>query len=75
MGARTVGHAHRLLSLVLKCAVTSGTLPRNVAAIHAPPKVEEQEIEILSPAQIADVLAKLDGHRYFPLSHLHSQQD
>ena len=39
LGARTVGHAHRLLSLVLKCAVTSGTLPRNVAAIHAPPRV------------------------------------
>ena len=67
LGARTVGHAHRLLSLVLKCAVTSGTLPRNVVAIHAPPRVEEQELEILSPEQIATVLAKLAGHSLFTI--------
>lgn len=55
---RTVGHAHRLLRLVLQCAVKNGTLTRNVATVHRPPKVEEAEIEILSPEQIADVLAK-----------------
>jgi hypothetical protein len=31
------------------------------------------EIEILSPDQIADVLAKLEGHNYFPSSPWRSQ--
>jgi integrase len=67
LSPRTVGHAHRVLRLVLQCAVKNGTLARNVAAVHAPPKVEEGEIEILTADQIADVLAKLDGHSLFPI--------
>ena len=67
LSPRTVGHAHRLLRLVLGCAVKNGTLTRNVAAVHAPPKVEDREIEILTALQIADVLAKLDGHVLFPI--------
>ena len=67
LSPRTVGHAHRVLRLVLQCAVKNGTLARNVASIHSPPKVEETEIEILSADQVADVLAKLDGHALFPI--------
>jgi integrase len=67
LSRRTVGHAHRVLRLVLQCAVKNKSLTRNVATVHAPPKVEEGEIEILSPTQIADVLAKLDGHTLFPI--------
>jgi integrase len=67
LSPRTVGHAHRVLRLVLQCAVKNGTLARNVAAVHAPPKVEEVEIEILSAEQVADVLAKLEGHTIFPI--------
>ena len=52
---------------MLQCAVKNGTLARNVAAVHAPPKVEEDEIEILSAEQIADVLAKLEGHTLYPI--------
>jgi integrase len=55
LSARTVGHAHRLLRLVLAYAVKSGTLDRNVAAIERPPAVEDREIEIISPEQIATV--------------------
>jgi Phage integrase, N-terminal SAM-like domain len=46
LGARTVGHAHRVLSAALTRAVENGTLSRNVAAIRKPPKVEQEEIEI-----------------------------
>ena len=60
-------HAHQVLRLMLQCAVKNGTLTRNVAAVHAPPKVEEDEIEILSADQIADVLAKLNGHTLYPI--------
>ena len=67
LSARTVGHAHQVLRLMLQCAVKNGTLARNVAAVHAPPKVEEDEIEILSAEQIADVLAKLEGHTLCPI--------
>ena len=68
LSARTVGHAHQVLRLMLQCAVKNGTLARNVAAVHAPPKVEEDEIEILSADQIADVLAKLEGHTLVSLA-------
>jgi integrase len=67
LSPRTVGHAHRLLRLVLQYAVKNGTLVRNAAAVHAPPKVEERELEILIPDQIAEVLAKLEGHWLCPI--------
>ena len=67
LSARTVGHAHRLLRLVLQCAVKNGTLSRNVVSIHEPPPVEEKELQILSASQIAEVLDKLDGHTLLPL--------
>src|SRR5262249_51771217 len=59
LGARTVGHAHRLLGGALKRAVENGTLARNVASIRRPPRVEESELEILSPKQITAVLETL----------------
>ena len=62
LGARTVTNAHKLLHRVLADAVKNGTIARNIAEIHKPPKVEAVEIEILAPEQIADVLAKLEGH-------------
>jgi hypothetical protein len=58
---------------MLADAVKNGTLARNVAAVHAPPEVEDDELEILPPEQTADVLAKLDGHTLFPSSHSRSQ--
>jgi integrase len=70
LAARTVGHAHRLLRLVLQRAVKNGTLSRNVASIHAPPPVEEREIEILTAPQIEEALAKLDGHPLLPIASL-----
>ena len=54
LAPRTVGHAHRLLALVLKYAVENGTLARNVAAIRKPPAAEAREVEILTAGQIAE---------------------
>src|SRR5262249_22689842 len=39
----------------------NGTLTRNAAAVHAPPKVVAREIEILKADQIAEVLAQFEG--------------
>jgi integrase len=45
ISARTVGHAHRVLSVALKRALENGSVRRNVAAVRRPPAVEEREIE------------------------------
>ena len=45
----------------------NGTISRNVAMIRKAPAVEETEVPILAPEEIADVLAKLEG---YPLFHL-----
>jgi integrase len=62
LAARTVGHAHRVLHRGLERALRLELIPRNVARAVPPPKVEAKEVEILSPEQITDVLARLDGH-------------
>jgi integrase len=67
LSARTVRHAHSLLRQVLATAVKDGKLSRNVADVHKPPKVEDKEIEILTPGQIAEVLTKLAGHALYPI--------
>ena len=50
--------------------MANSTLTRNVAAVHTPPKVEDEEIEILSAEQIADVRSKLQSHTLLPLVEL-----
>jgi integrase len=70
ISARTVGHAHRVLSACLRRAVENGTITRNVAAIRKPPKVEERELEILTPDQVSIVLEALKGHSLHPIASL-----
>ncbi len=60
-------NAHKLLHRVLADAAKSGSVTRNVAEICKPPRIEEAEIEILAPGQLADVLAKLEGHTLLPV--------
>ena len=67
LSPRTIGHAQRVLRLGLQNAVKNRTLARNVATVHAPPKVEEGELEILSPDRIADVILKLRGRTLCPI--------
>jgi integrase len=70
LSARTVGHAHRVLGTALTRAVENGTISRNVAAIRRPPKVESQEIGILTPAQVTAVLEALESHPLHPIASL-----
>ena len=70
LSARTVGHAHRVLSSVLRRAVENGTLARNVAAIRKPPAVEAKEVEILLPDQVKAVFDSLQGHALHPIASL-----
>lgn len=67
LGARTVGHAHRVLHAALESAVKLETLSRNVASVVSPPKVQADEIEILDSDQVAFVLAQLEGNRLYPI--------
>jgi integrase len=67
LAARTVGHAHRVLRLLLARAVTNEIIPRNVAGVVKPPKVEETEVGILQADQIAVVLSALAGHALEPI--------
>jgi integrase len=68
LSARTVSHAHRVLHKALQLAVDAETLYRNVAGRIPPPKVEAEELEILTPEEISDLLAKLDGHALYPIA-------
>ena len=67
LSARTVGHAHRVLHRALQRAVEAETLIRNAASVIKPPKVEEEEIEILEPEQIGTVLSRLSEHELHPI--------
>ena len=67
LAARTVGHAHRVLHSALAHATKLEALSRNVAGILSPPKVEAQEVESLTEAQIADVLVLLKDHPLYPI--------
>jgi integrase len=68
LSARTVGHAHRLLHRALQRAVEGEVLARNVASIISPPKVQEQEIEILTSDQITLVIDRLAGHPLYEIA-------
>jgi integrase len=63
---RTVVHAHRTLSHALDDAVRHGVVPRNVAKLQAPPKVQVGEMAILDPDGIAKLIADLRGHLMYP---------
>jgi integrase len=70
LSPRTVGHAHRLLSSVLRRAVENGSLSRNVAAHRRPPAAEAGEVPILTPSQAMAALEALKGHGLYPIAYL-----
>jgi integrase len=67
LSARTVGHAHRVLHRGLERALRLEMIPRNVARAVPPPKVQANEVEILSPEQITEVLEGLADHSLHPI--------
>src|SRR5262249_549049 len=67
LSAGTVGHAHRVLRRGLERALRLEIISRNVAAVIRPPKVDAAEVAILTAEQMADVLARLEGHALYPV--------
>jgi integrase len=59
ISARTIGHAHRVLSKALRQAARHALVAKNVAAEEGAPKVEVAEVVILTEDRIAELLAKL----------------
>jgi integrase len=70
LAPRTVGHAHRVLHRGLERAVALEITARNVVHAVPPPKVNQAEIEILNPEQVAEVRAKLVDHPLGPVVEL-----
>ena len=68
--ARTVRHAFRVLHGALVEAVKLDMISRNVADAVTPPKVDADEVEILTVDQIAAVLDALKGSRLYPVASL-----
>ena len=66
VSARTIRHAHRLLSTALKEAARHDLVQRNVAAIERTPKVIEEEVTIIGEHQLAELLDKLKGRAIYP---------
>jgi integrase len=67
LSARTVRHCYRVLSGALKQAVKLEMLSRNVADVVTPPKLKNDEVEILTPDQIRAVRDALKEHRLYPI--------
>jgi integrase len=62
ISARTIGHAHKVLSKALSEGMRHGFLLRNVCTLERPPKVAAEEMEILTPQQVEELPALLHGH-------------
>jgi len=61
IAARTIGHAHRVLSKALAEAVKFDLVARNVCKMQPPPKAAASEMQILRDAELSDTIAKLRG--------------
>jgi integrase len=70
LAARTVGHAHRVLHRGLERAVALEIISRNAAHPVPPPKVDREEVAILSAGQIADTLSRIEDHPLYPIAAL-----
>jgi integrase len=62
VSARTVGHAHRVLSKALAEAAKHEIVARNVCSLQAPPRVNAVERPILNEQQVAEFETRLRGH-------------
>ena len=61
LSAQTVKHHHRVLSQALKWAVRLRLLAQNPVEHVDAPRPRRREMQILSPAEVAQVLAAVDG--------------
>jgi integrase len=68
VASRTVLHAHRVLSHALDDAMKHGVVPRNVAKLQPPPRVQASEMAILDRDGIDTIVTKLPGHKMHALA-------
>jgi integrase len=66
LSARTIGHAHRVLSKALKEAARFDLVMKNVASAEKPPKVAEDEVEIVAEHRLKELLDRLRGRAFYP---------
>jgi len=66
LGARTIRHAHRLLSKALKEAMRHDLVVRNAAAAEPPPHVDAEEVVVLDGEQIKSLVERLRGRAIYP---------
>jgi integrase len=60
----TVHHLHEFFHIVLKNAVRLGILPCNPTDFVEAPRLHSKEIQLLSEAQVRQMLAAVKGHLY-----------
>jgi integrase len=63
LSARTIGHAHRVLSKAISEAMRHGLVARNVCTLQRAPKIIAEEVEILTLDQVSDLPTLLHGHQ------------
>ena len=61
LAARTIGHAHRVLSKALSDAVKNELTVKNVAKTHSAPKLSDEEMVIVR--DVPALVERLKGHR------------
>ena len=61
LAARTIGHAHRVLSKSFNDAVKNELIVKNIVKVHSAPKPPDEEMIIVH--DIPALVAKLKGHR------------
>jgi integrase len=65
LSARTIGHAHRVLSKALREATKNELVTKNVVALEAAPKVANEEMEIVQ--DVPAFVEKMRDHRLFTM--------
>ena len=66
VSARTIGHAHRVLTKALHEAMRHGLVLRNVCTAQRAPKIVAEEMSILTPQQVVELSTLLEGHDLGP---------
>ena len=67
LSARSVQYHHSILRAALHVAESHGLIPKNVARLVSPPKVERPEVQPLTAEQAIQLLTSVQQHRLGPL--------
>lgn len=66
LAPRTIGHAHRVLGKAMRDALRFEKITKNVTALQAAPKVDDDEMAIVQ--DVPALIDRLRHHRLFPLA-------